>query len=213
MQGATALRTASIQRHRWTHMETITCVAAGLFFRWQSPENPSGTGTTVWNLFDPDTKYFGPGPSPFMINFRVADLHALLALLRAEGCNVEDKTDESEFGKFGWVTDPTHPESWTTDHLPIVQRRRFSPVLDSGRSQKLKDCFGPVVSGLIEQRHSEPAADRARFSRNSIFSNDTPVRCKTITDPSMFGWSRNTSYERCAVVPGLPHDVVPLRQF
>jgi catechol 2,3-dioxygenase-like lactoylglutathione lyase family enzyme len=78
----------------------------GTAFRWQSPDNPSGTGTTVWNIFDHDTKYFGPGPSPFMINFRVADLHGLVALLRAEGCNVDDKTDDSEYGKFGWVTDP-----------------------------------------------------------------------------------------------------------
>jgi hypothetical protein len=41
-----------------------------------------------------------------MVNFRVADLHALLAALREEGCNVEDRTEESEQGKFGWVLDP-----------------------------------------------------------------------------------------------------------
>ena len=41
-----------------------------------------------------------------MINFRVHDLDALIAALRAEGCNVDDKTDDSEYGKFGWVTDP-----------------------------------------------------------------------------------------------------------
>jgi predicted enzyme related to lactoylglutathione lyase len=41
-----------------------------------------------------------------MINFRVADLDGLLAALRAEGCNVVDKTDSSEQGKFGWVIDP-----------------------------------------------------------------------------------------------------------
>jgi len=78
----------------------------GAAFPWQSPDNPSGTGTTVWSIFEPDTSYFGPGPSPFMINFRVVDLHALLAQLRAEGCNVEDKIEDSEYGKFGWVTDP-----------------------------------------------------------------------------------------------------------
>jgi len=38
--------------------------------------------------------------------FPVADLHALLAALRAEGCNVEDRTEESEQGKAGWVIDP-----------------------------------------------------------------------------------------------------------
>jgi predicted enzyme related to lactoylglutathione lyase len=75
-------------------------------FRWQSPENPSGIGTTAWCVFESDTTYFGPAAPQFMLNFRVADLHGLLALLRAEGCKVEDKTDESELGKFGWVTDP-----------------------------------------------------------------------------------------------------------
>ena len=41
-----------------------------------------------------------------MINFRVADLTSLLAQLRSEGVQVDDKMDESEFGKFGWVMDP-----------------------------------------------------------------------------------------------------------
>jgi predicted enzyme related to lactoylglutathione lyase len=33
-------------------------------------------------------------------------LAALRKALREEGCNVLDKTDESDFGKFGWVMDP-----------------------------------------------------------------------------------------------------------
>jgi predicted enzyme related to lactoylglutathione lyase len=41
-----------------------------------------------------------------MVNYRVSDLHAFLITLRAEGCEVLEKTDESEFGKFGWVMDP-----------------------------------------------------------------------------------------------------------
>jgi len=71
----------------------------GVQFRW------AGAGTTLWNPFKEDTSYFAPGKS-FMINFRVDDLHALIAALRAEGCAVDDKVDESEFGKFGWVQDP-----------------------------------------------------------------------------------------------------------
>ena len=78
----------------------------GAAFRWASSDNPSGIGTTVWNPFDADTRYFEPSQAPFMINYRVADLQALLAALRSEGCNVVDKVDESEFGKFGWVVDP-----------------------------------------------------------------------------------------------------------
>lgn len=78
----------------------------GTAFSWSNPDNPSGTGTTVWSVFEDSSKYFAPSTSPFMINYRVEDLHAVLAALRAEGCAVDDKVDESEFGKFGWVMDP-----------------------------------------------------------------------------------------------------------
>ena len=59
---------------------------------------------SAWCIFQADSDYLGA--APFMINYRVADLDALLAVLRQEGCAVDDKTDSSEFGKFGWVTDP-----------------------------------------------------------------------------------------------------------
>jgi len=36
----------------------------------------------------------------------VADLDALLVVLREEGCQVDDDTESSAYGKFGWVTDP-----------------------------------------------------------------------------------------------------------
>jgi predicted enzyme related to lactoylglutathione lyase len=78
----------------------------GAAFRWVTEDNPSGTGTTIWNPFKQDTGYFAPSTASFMINFRVHDLHALVAALRAEGCAVHDKVDESEYGKFAWVMDP-----------------------------------------------------------------------------------------------------------
>ena len=78
----------------------------GVAFKWGSPENPSGIGSTIWSPFKADTTYFAPSNASFMINYRVEDLHALLAQLRSEGCDVDTKVDESEFGKFGWVNDP-----------------------------------------------------------------------------------------------------------
>lgn len=77
----------------------------GAVFRW-ADDNAAGAGTTVWSPFKDDTSYFAPSTASFMINYRVADLHALLAALRAEGCQVEEKVEESEYGKFGWVVDP-----------------------------------------------------------------------------------------------------------
>ena len=78
----------------------------GCVFRWQTPDNPGGVGTTAWSVFEAGSNYFEPGTARFMVNYRVDDVHALVAALRAEGCNVMDKVDESEFGKFGWVVDP-----------------------------------------------------------------------------------------------------------
>ena len=78
----------------------------GASFDWQSPNNPDGHGTTAWSLFPADSTHFGPGGASFMVNCRVENLHALLAVLRAEGVAVEEKVDESEYGKFGWVADP-----------------------------------------------------------------------------------------------------------
>jgi predicted enzyme related to lactoylglutathione lyase len=78
----------------------------GVAFRWASPDNSTGTGTTIWNPFSEDTGYFAPSTASFMINYRVDDLGALLAALRSEGCDVDEKVEESEYGKFGWVMDP-----------------------------------------------------------------------------------------------------------
>lgn len=78
----------------------------GASFHWKGPDNPDGVGATVWSPFAADTAYFAPSTAPFMINYRVADLHALLAVLRAEGVQVDDKVEESAYGKFGWVIDP-----------------------------------------------------------------------------------------------------------
>jgi predicted enzyme related to lactoylglutathione lyase/gluconate kinase len=76
----------------------------GAVFQWGGPESPPGM--TIWSPFAQDTNYMEPSSASFMINFRVADLDALLATLRTEGCNVIDKTETSEQGKFGWVMDP-----------------------------------------------------------------------------------------------------------
>ncbi|XXR96629.1 VOC family protein [Sorangium sp. So ce426] len=47
-----------------------------------------------------------PSTATFMVNYRVEDLHALVKVLREEGCNVLEKIDDSEYGKFAWVIDP-----------------------------------------------------------------------------------------------------------
>ncbi len=79
----------------------------GVSFVWDADALPGKTpGSTVWSPFAADTKYFAPSTHDYMVNFRVADLDAMLAQLRELGDTVDDKIEESEFGRFGWVMDP-----------------------------------------------------------------------------------------------------------
>ena len=78
----------------------------GAAFRWADAEGKPTGGTTAWSITSTKSDMFAPSTAPFMVNYRVADLHGLLKALKDEGCNVLDKVDESEFGKFGWVIDP-----------------------------------------------------------------------------------------------------------
>ena len=78
----------------------------GTAFNWTDADGKPTAGTTIWSVGSAASSNFAPGTASFMINYRVADLHALVKTLRAEGCNVLDKIDESEFGKFAWVIDP-----------------------------------------------------------------------------------------------------------
>jgi predicted enzyme related to lactoylglutathione lyase len=78
----------------------------GAAFDWTDDEGKPVGGTTAWSIFAADGDQFAPSTAPFMVNYRVDDLHALIKALRDEGCNVLEKIDDSEYGKFGWVIDP-----------------------------------------------------------------------------------------------------------
>ena len=78
----------------------------GAAFDWSEAMSKPEKGTTAWNLSGMDDDHFTPSTSPFMINYLVADLRALIEALRAEGCNVLGDIEEYEYGKFGWVMDP-----------------------------------------------------------------------------------------------------------
>jgi predicted enzyme related to lactoylglutathione lyase len=89
-----------------THLGIDVKSWGGAAFRWADEAGNPQAGTTAWSLTKADSDHFAPATTSFMVNYRVADLPALLQALRDEGCNVLDKTDDSEYGKFGWVMDP-----------------------------------------------------------------------------------------------------------
>jgi glyoxylase I family protein len=109
-------------------VERVTGIG-GVFFRSRDPERlrdwyaehlgvelapdfhgsifRAGDGdVTVWSLFPADTDYFGRGEQQLMVNYRVADLDAMLAQLREAGVELDEKIEEHEYGRFAWGVDP-----------------------------------------------------------------------------------------------------------
>ena len=91
-----------------------------VLFPWRQASDEGKDQTTVWSLFPKDTDYFGPTKPPFMVNYIVDDLDGMIADLRAVGASVEDRQEESEYGRFAWVTDPegNRIELWQPPNRP-----------------------------------------------------------------------------------------------
>ena len=65
----------------------------------------SGGESAVWAPFPAETEYFGRADQQAMVNYRVADLDAMVAQLHAAGV-VVDAPQETENGRFAWAADP-----------------------------------------------------------------------------------------------------------
>jgi hypothetical protein len=63
-------------------------------------------GPTVFAPFPASTTYFGDSKQSWMINFRVRNLDALIAQLRAAGIPVEIDPETYPNGRFAGLTDP-----------------------------------------------------------------------------------------------------------
>jgi predicted enzyme related to lactoylglutathione lyase len=87
-----------------THLDFDTS-PYGTSFEWLQLDDSSKKGLTQWSHFAEKTKYFEPSTKDFMINYRVADLEALVEQLKNEGVTIVDKIEDSEYGKFVHILD------------------------------------------------------------------------------------------------------------
>ena len=77
----------------------------GATFDWREASDTAKKGSTTWSPFVATTKYFEPSKKDFMINYRVADLEALVAELKKEGVTIVDKIETYDYGKFIHIID------------------------------------------------------------------------------------------------------------
>ncbi|WP_375228120.1 VOC family protein [Roseobacter sp. S98] len=73
---------------------------------YDQPVWEQAAGPTVFAPFAADTEYFGRKEQAFMINFRVDDLDAMTATLRASGITVDVDPETYPNGRFARLHDP-----------------------------------------------------------------------------------------------------------
>ena len=109
-------------------MEKVVGIG-GLFFRAENPERLAKwyeenlgvspvpqdydqlpwiqeKGPTVFAPFEQETEYFGNREKPWMINFRVNDLAAMVSQLQRAGIEVEVDKEQGPMGQFARLYDP-----------------------------------------------------------------------------------------------------------
>jgi len=94
----------------------------GAVFRWPD-DKAEDRGITVWHVAEPDSEWFRPSGSAFMINYRVDNLLELIANLKAAGIEVLKGPESHENGKFAWIIDPDgnkvelwEPKIWANEN-------------------------------------------------------------------------------------------------
>jgi catechol 2,3-dioxygenase-like lactoylglutathione lyase family enzyme len=83
----------------------ITDKGGGAMLPWREHDDPQKEHVTVWTVFPNTTNYFDPGQAPFMINYIVDDIDALLDRLNQEGVKIDPKRMDESYGRFAWIYD------------------------------------------------------------------------------------------------------------
>jgi predicted enzyme related to lactoylglutathione lyase len=76
----------------------------GAMLPWRQHDDPQKEQMTVWTVFAASSDYFGAS-QPFMINYIVDDMDALLERLKQEGVKIDPKRMDESYGRFAWIYD------------------------------------------------------------------------------------------------------------
>ena len=80
----------------------LTTNPYGATFEWYEAADNTKKGQTQWTPFSETSKYF---ETPFMINYRVDNLEALVEELKENGVTIVDAIETVDFGKFVHILD------------------------------------------------------------------------------------------------------------
>ncbi len=167
----------------------------GVMFEWREAEEPDRQVATVWAPFPRDTDYFEPSQSPFMINYRVADLDGLLAQLRREGVEVEDRrVRERSSGTLSLRTTLTKLNSWGASSGTQYSIRQKSSGLCSTSSADRKPATSskscPGVRMVIDRLWACSRPSRVSTTWISSGSSTATTSLTSAVRPLRARWTR-----------------------
>jgi catechol 2,3-dioxygenase-like lactoylglutathione lyase family enzyme len=93
------------QMREWysTHLG-ISDKGGGAMLPWREHDDAQKEHVTVWTVFANSTDYI-PATQPFMFNYIVDDMDALLDRLGKEGVKIDPKRMNESYGRFAWIYD------------------------------------------------------------------------------------------------------------
>ncbi len=77
----------------------------GSSFEFRNANQPDEINYLQWSPFKEGSEYFAPSEKPFMINYRVHNLEALVQKLKDNGVTVVDSIETYDYGKFVHIMD------------------------------------------------------------------------------------------------------------
>lgn len=84
----------------------VTTDLYGAVFEFRNARRPDEPNYLRWSPMADTTSYFEPSGKPYMINYRVQHIEALVANLRRDGVTILDSITAFEYGKFVHILDP-----------------------------------------------------------------------------------------------------------
>ncbi len=113
----------AVQAWYKTHLGIDVQSWRGTTFDWNDSDGKPTGGTTAWLIKPAESEQFSPSNASFMVNYRVEDLHALVAALKAEGCNVSTRSMTLSTASLAGSSIPRETRSNCGNHLPVNETR------------------------------------------------------------------------------------------
>ena len=106
----------------------------GAAFTSTDAEGKPGAGTTVWSIGPEEDDHFAPSYAPFMVNYRVEDLHALVKVLRKKAATCSRRSTTPSTGSLPGSSIQRETRSSCGSRLKANEADRYGEIQPRARA-------------------------------------------------------------------------------